>query len=387
MRDILGYVLIGLAAVGVLLGVTGDLVDVLRGEPAPISERLQRTLDRAVDRRNSAYPGALLYVDSEPSGAWFGAAGLADADTGEAMTADSRFCIGSIAKTFVAVVVLQLMEEGTIDLDASIDTYLPGNLPLAIPPIPNAEQITVRMLLNHTSGIPEWLTEDVITQLVEDLSTVWDVEELLSIAFAQNMLFEPGEAFTYSNTDYTLLGLIIEELTGISWIDQVGARILDPLGLSDTIIRLPGETSPLPRMARGYVAVGRELLDATLTDPSMAGAAGGNAMVSTTADLARFVTSLLDGELFTSPKTLDEMLDFVDAPDENGIPYWYGLGLERYDIEGVTFIGHAGGAVGYCTVMYVAPDAGITLVASNNADDLAAAYLDLMIPALKQLGR
>jgi D-alanyl-D-alanine carboxypeptidase len=326
----------------------------------------------------------VLYVDSEPSGVWSGAAGLADTATGEPMMADSRFCIGSITKTFVAAVVLQLMEEGVIELDAAIDTTLPEDLPVAIP---NAGQITVRMLLNHTSGIPEWLTEDANAQLVENLSTVWETEELLNLAFDQDMLFEPGEGFAYSNTDYTLLGIIIEELTGLSWIDQVRARILEPLALLDTAIRLPGETDPLPRMASGYATIGRDVLDTTLTDPSMAGAAGGNAMVSTTGDLAHFITVLLDGELFASPQTLDEMLGFVDAPDENGIPYWYGLGLERYDIDGVTFIGHAGGAVGYSTVMYVAPDPGITLVAANNDYGLAAAYLDLMIPALEQLGK
>ncbi|MBE0635740.1 beta-lactamase family protein [Candidatus Bipolaricaulota bacterium] len=384
MRDILGTMLIGLVAIGTLLGVTGDVVDVLQREPAPIEARLQRVLDRGVESRRSSYPGAVLYVDSEPSGIWSGVAGLANAATGEAMTADSRFCIGSITKTFVATVVLQLMEEGVIDLDASIDIYLPENLPVAIS---NMERITVRMLLNHTSGIPEWLTEDVIARLTEDPSTVWKIDEVLRIAMAQDMPFEPGEGYAYSNTDYTILGLIIEEQTGVSWEDQVRARVLDPLDLIDTVIRNPGETSPLPRMARGYVAMGRDLMDLTLTDPSMAGAAGGNVMVSTAKDLAYFITALLDGELFTSAQTLDEMLGFVDAPDENGIPYWYGLGLERYDIDGVNFIGHAGGAVGYSTVMYVAPDAGITLVASHNAYDLGAAYLDLMIPALKQLGK
>jgi len=384
MKDTLGHVLIGLAAIGLLLGVTGDVIEALRREPAPIDARLEQVLARGVERRGSIYPGAVLYVDSEPSGVWSGAAGLADTASNEPMAADSRFGIGSIAKTFVATVVLQLMEEDVIDLDASIDTYLPEDLPVVIP---NGEQITVRMLLNHTSGIPEWLTENVIMQIANDPSTVWGTEELLTLAFAQDVLFEPGQAFAYSNTDYTLLGIIIEELTGLSWADQIRTRILEPLALSDTVVRQAGETDSLPRMAHGYVVMGNEVLDMTMTDPSMAGAAGGNAMVSSTADLARFITVLLDGELFASPQTLGEMLELVDAPDENGIPYWYGLGVERYDIDGITFIGHAGGAVGYSTVMYEAQDAGITLVASHNTLDLGAAYLDLMIPAIKQFGR
>jgi len=384
MKDILGYVLIGLAAIGALLGVTGDVLDAVRGEPAAIGIRLQRTLDGAVDRRGSEYPGALLYVDSNTTGSWSGASGAADVATGEAMTADHRFCIGSITKTFVAAVILQLAEEEVVDLDAAIDTYLPEDVSVAVP---DADRITVRMLLNHTSGIPEWLTEDVVARLTEDPSTIWQTDELLAVAAAQDRLFEPGEGYSYSNTDYTLLGLIIEATTGDGWGEQVRSRVLEPLGLSDTIVRRPGEVSAVLRMAHGYAVVDGGLVDLTLTDPSMAGAAGGNAMVSSAGDLARFLTALLAGELFRATSTLEEMLDFVDAPDENGIPYWYGLGLERYDIDGVTFVGHAGGAVGYSTVMYVAPDAGITIVASHNAHDLGAAYLDLMIPTLKELAR
>ena len=119
----------------------------------------------------------------------------------------------------------------------------------------------------------------------------------------------------------------------------------------------------------------------------MAGAAGGNAMVATVSDLGLFLGSVLDGSLFSGPETLAEMLDWVDAPDEQGIPYWYGLGIERYQIDGVDLIGHGGGAVGYSTVMYKAPDLETTIVASTNLYGLGAAYMDLMLPALKELHR
>ena len=382
MKGIIGYVLIGLAAVGVLLGATGDILGALQREPAPIDVRLQRVLDRGVERRRSIYPGMILTVDFEPSGRWSGSAGLADTAADQPMAVDSQFGIGSITKTFVAAVVLQLMEEGVIDLDATINNYLPTDLSIDVP---HADEITVRMLLNHTSGLPEWLTEAVILQIVEEPSRIWGDEELLAIAFEQGMLFEPGDAFAYSNTDYTLLGLIIEELTGLSWVAQVRERILGPLSLSSTIARSPSDTAVTPQMARGYVKLGREVLDTTLTDPSMAGAAGGNAMFSSTEDLARFIAALLNGELFTSPSTLDEMLDFVDAPDDNGFPYWYGLGVERYEIGGVNYIGHAGGAVGYCSVMYVASDTGTTIAGAINGYNLADVYMDLMLPTIKQL--
>lgn len=138
--------------------------------------------------------------------------------------------------------------------------------------------------------------------------------------------------------------------------------------------------------AHGYGDLGSGVVDATYADPSMAGAAGGNAIVSTAADLARFVDSVLAGVLFQDPATLAEMLTFVDAPDEHGIPYWYGLGLEKYVLPGsVVILGHGGGAVGYGSVMYHAPDHGITIVASGNFFDLAPAYVALLMPALEEL--
>jgi len=350
----------------------------------PLADRLQGVLDKAVGSRKSSYTGAVLYVDHPATGVWAGAAGLADVATEEPMAANSQFGIGSIAKPFVATVVLQLMEEGSIDLDTLIGTYLPEDL---VARVSFGDQITVRMLLNHTSGIAEWLTEDVIAQIAEDLSIVWDVERLLDIAREQEPFFLPGAGLAYSNTDYTLLGAIIEAVTGNWWGDEVRTRILDPIGLNDTVVRAPGDASIPVGMARGYAAMGGEFLDLTPVDPSMAGAAGGNAMVSTTSDLARFLDALLAGELFASEETLAEMLDFVDAPDDLGYPYWYGLGLEKRTIGGMTLIGHAGGAVGYSTVMYHAPDLDVTIVASDNVIDLGTAYLDLMMPALRELSR
>jgi len=110
-------------------------------------------------------------------------------------------------------------------------------------------------------------------------------------------------------------------------------------------------------------------------------------MVSTVADLARFLHAVLEGQLFSSDETLAEMLDWVDAPDEAGIPYWYGLGIKKYELNGVELIGHGGGAVGYSVVMYVAPAEDTTVVASHNLYDLGSAYMDLMLPALREIQR
>jgi len=352
-------------------------------EPEALTERLQRIVERAVDRHKPGYPGALLHVTAPELGVWSGAAGTADVETGEAMHPDSKFGIGSITKPFVAVVVLQLVEEGVLSLDDTLPEVLSDETAARFP---DSDRITVRMLLNHTSGIGDWVSQTTAEATAADPSMIWDIETVLDLAAAQAPYFPPGEGYMYSNTDYTLLGMIIEQATGQSWREQVRSRILEPLDLEDTVVRDPGDTSMPDGHAHGYGDVGGGVVDVTYADPSMAGAGGGNAIVSTTADLARFLDAVLAGGLFQNPATLAEMMTFVDAPDEQGFPYWYGLGLERYIFpEDIIVIGHGGGAVGYGSVMYHAPDYGITIVASGNFFDLAPAYVDLLMPALEEL--
>jgi len=351
-------------------------------EPKDLPTRLQDVVDDAVGHRGAIFPGALMYVDAPELGVWSGAAGLANVETGEAMRPDSKFGIGSITKTFVSAVVLQLVEEGVVSLDDTLPEVLSEETAAKFA---DTDRITVRMLLNHTSGIPEWVSQTTHEAVAADPSTVWDIETVLDLAAAQAPTFPPGEGYMYSNTDYTLLGMIIEQSTGKSWREQVRSRILEPLGMGDTVVRDPGDTSMPDGHAHGYGDLGSGVVDITYADPSMAGAAGGNAIVSTTADLARFLEAVLAGELFQDPATLTEMMTFVDAPDEHGFPYWYGLGMEKYIIDGITLIGHAGGAVGYGSVMYHAPDYGVTIVGSGNFFDLAPAYVDLLMPALEEL--
>jgi hypothetical protein len=129
-----------------------------------------------------------------------------------------------------------------------------------------------------------------------------------------------------------------------------------------------------------------QLLDFTDVDPSMAGAAGGSALVTTAPDLARFLDAVLAGELFQKSGSLDEMLAFVDAPDEAGVPYWYGLGVERYVLPGgVEMIGHAGGTAGYASAVHYLPAQDITVGATMNIEDLGSFYLQLLLPALEML--
>jgi D-alanyl-D-alanine carboxypeptidase len=282
------------------------------------------------------------------------------------MRPDDRFRAGSILKPFISVVVLQLVEEGALSLDDTLPDVLPEDV---YSRFEGSDQITVRMLLNHTSGVPEWLTAAVNEEIAANPAKVWQVGEFLDAASAQPQAFAPGAGWAYSNTDYTLLGVVIEEATGNSWRDEVNGRVVRPAGLDDTSLPEPGDASlPEPSM-HGYVNIGDQILDVTEADPSMAGAAGGGALVTTVSDVTEFWRAVLAGELFENEATLDEMLTFVDAPAEGG-QVGYGLGVERYMLPGdIEIIGHLGGTIGYRSIIGYLPAQDLFIATAMNMQE------------------
>jgi len=236
---------------------------------------------------------------------------------------DVAWNIGSATKTFVAVVVLQLAEEGAIDLDAGIDAFMPD--------LPQADLITPRQLLQHTTGLAEYINEPAV---VNDKQRKWTPAELIAVAEAAGRVGEPGGAYHYANTNFIILGEIIERVTGHPWGDEVRTRIVEPLGLTHT-----GEIKD--ERPVGYQVVDGSLVETTFTDPSIGGAAG--ALVSTNRDLLIFVKALVDGALLSSDSQA-AMRAFVPGEDYSqfGIVHGYGLGLERYTTPAMTIIGHMG---------------------------------------------
>jgi D-alanyl-D-alanine carboxypeptidase len=315
----------------------------VRFDPS-LARRLQQTLDDAVAGSMGSIPGAILDAERAGHGSWIGTAGLGRINPDVAIRPGDRFRAGSIVKPFVATTVLQLVERGRFTLDAT----LPNVLPAAVTDrFPNASQITVRMLLSHRSGVPEWDSPAVDAAAVRHPARVWKVSEFLDLAAAKKPVFPPGTRYKYSNTDYTLLGLIIEHATGRSWRREVTDRIIRPLGLRATVLPAPGNRSPMGPYAHAYFEANGKLLDVSNVDPSFAGAAGANALVTTVSDLVRFLDALLAGRLFRHPATLKAMLTFAPAPDTGG-QVGYGLGIERRVAPGgVDLVGHLGGAVGY----------------------------------------
>ncbi|WP_457029419.1 serine hydrolase domain-containing protein [Kitasatospora sp. P5_F3] len=277
---------------------------------------------------------------------WQGAAGKADLDSGAAARADGRFRIGSTTKTFVATVVLQLVAERKVQLDAPIERYLPGA-------VPNGANITVRQILNHTSGLFSYtgdprlgLSEEGLPQWVASGRwTGYRAQDLLAIANEHQPEFAPGTDWSYSNTNYIVAGLLIEKVTGRSWAQEVERRIIRPLGLRDTSMPETSTAVPGPH-AKGYLMLGDTRVDVTRLNPSMAGAAG--AGISTTADLTRFNAALLGGRLLR-PAELAEMK--TPSPQALGRGIGYGLGLYRATFPCGEFWGHDGGIPGYSTVL------------------------------------
>ncbi|MCU1500337.1 MAG: hypothetical protein JWM47_4290, partial [Acidimicrobiales bacterium] len=265
-----------------------------------LAGQLRQALDLALRDPSTHAPGAVLHVQSRRLGRWSGAAGLGRVAPPEPMRSRNRFRAGSIVKPFVAVAVLQLAERGRLSLDARLPEVLPASVTRRVA---NAADITVRMLLGHRAGIPDWDSPAVDDYVARHQAKVWKVDELLDLAAAKPPLFAPGTSFSYSNTDYTLLSLVIERLTGHSWRHEVTRRVLRPLRLTHTHLPAPGHRSIKGPLAHGYVELDGQLVDVNL-DPSFAGAAGGYALVTTVQDLARFLDALFAGRLFRHRATL-----------------------------------------------------------------------------------
>ncbi|MEB8945159.1 serine hydrolase, partial [Bacillus cereus] len=293
------------------------------------------------DTLQLGYPG-ILAKTSQGRKTWGYAAGVADLRTKKPMKTDFRFRIGSVTKTFTATVILQLAGENRLNLDDSIEKWLPdviqGNGY-------DAKQITIRQMLNHTSGIAEYSRSKEAD--FTNTKRLYTAEELVKIGISAPPDFAPGKGWSYSNTGYVLLGMLIEKVTGNNYAEEIENRIIEPLELSNTF--LPGNSSIIPgnKHARGYVQQeeGSELKDVTYFNPSIASSAGD--MISTADDLNKFFSYLLGGKLLKE-KQLNQM--FTTVPAGRGGINGYGLGIFEIKLpNGVPIWGHTGGIPGFDT--------------------------------------
>jgi len=373
-----------LISIILVLGLTACTAPTEKIFDEQLANKLQTVLQDAVNNPDNKFPGALLYVSSPEIGTWAGAEGLSNIETATAMRPDNQFRAASILKSFIAVVILQLTEEGRFLLDDSMTAMLPESVTTRFS---ESSKITVRMLLNHTSGIPDWLTGALMGEIAADPQRIWKIDEYLEVAAAQEPSFSPGESWQYSNTNYNLLGLVIEQATGRSWREEIHERIIEPLSLENTQLPEPGDLSFSDNHAHGYVDMGGRQMDFTKIDSSMAGAAGGHALITTTSDLARFLNAVLAGELFQNAGTLDEMLEFTEVPvDVEALKYaaGYGLGVMKFLLPGnVEMLGHAGTTGGFQSFVYYLPAQNITV--SGIMNNTESNQYQILLPALEIL--
>ncbi|MBO1416240.1 serine hydrolase [Streptomyces sp. FH025] len=290
---------------------------------------------------DDALPGALAAVRGRDGHTRNYTAGVGDLATSAKVPVDGQIRIGSNTKSFVAVVVLQLVAEGKVDLDASVDTYLPG---LVHGDGIDGRNITVRQILQHTSGLPDY------TEFLEISSPAQYVEprELLDAALAHKPDFAPGTGWKYSNTGYVVAGLIVQKVTGRPVGEEITKRVIDRIGLRHTYFPAQGDMTIRERHPHGYLTEkpGDPPQDVTEMDPSWAWAAG--AMVSTNTDLNRFFSALIGGELLP-PAQLAQMRTTVPA-GHAGPGARYGLGIESHPLPcGGLSWGHGGSVPGYVT--------------------------------------
>ncbi|OOQ93185.1 serine hydrolase domain-containing protein [Bacillus cereus] len=296
------------------------------------------------DTLQLGFPG-ILAKTSEGGKTWGYAAGVADLGTKKPMKADFRFRIGSVTKTFTATVVLQLAGENRLNLDDSIEKWLPGVIQGNGY---DGNQITIRQILNHTSGIAEYLRSKDADMMNTKKS--YTAEELVKMGLSLPPDFAPGKGWSYSNTGYVLLGILIEKVTGNSYAEEIEKRIIEPLELSNTF--LPGNSTVIPgtNHARGYIQPdgASELKDVTYYNPSIASSAGD--MISTADDLNKFFSSLLGGKLLKENQ-LKQMLTSVPTGRED-LGNGYGLGIYETKLpNGVSVWGHTGGIPGFGTLV------------------------------------
>jgi D-alanyl-D-alanine carboxypeptidase len=282
------------------------------------------------------------------------------------MKSTDRMLAGSVGKTFAAALALQLVKEGKIGLDDKIEKYLGKEK--WFPRLPNAHEITIRQLMNHTSGLVRYEFKEQFTKdLTADPNKVWRPEELLSYLFDTTAPFAAGKGWDYSDTNYIVLGMIIEKVTGKKYYNEVTRRFLTPLKLNNTI---PQDRRELKGVVQGYAGPNNpfggkdEMISGGkfIINPQFEWTGGG--MVTTAEDLARWAKAMYEGKSIPS-ELLPEMLDGVAAP-MLGKETKYGLGvIIRKTRAGVSY-GHSGFFPGYMTDVMYFPDKKIAVAVQVN---------------------
>ncbi len=355
--------LIGLLTAVALAGFSFAQKTVTAGGTNVLKKELQMKLDEW--HKAGKFPGATLGVVLRDGESFGLAVGYSDRVAKTPMKPNDRMLAGSTGKTFAAATALQLVKEGKIGLDDKIEKYL-GKEPW-FSRLPNAKDITVRQIMNHTSGLVRYEFKDTFTKdLTANPEKAWKPQELLAYLLDEKPPFEAGKGWDYSDTNYIVLGMIIEKVTGEKFYDEAKKRVVKPLKLDGTI---PQDSPSIKGLVQGYAGANNPfgLRDAMIengkfaVNPQFEWTGGGWA--STSEDLARWAKMMYEGKAF-DPSLLPQMLDGV--PAKLGPNVKYGLGvIIRPTQSGVTY-GHSGFFPGYVTDMMYFPEQKIAVAVQVN---------------------
>lgn len=312
--------------------------------PAQISADLQRIIENAI--RGTGIPGMQIEI-ATPRWTWNSAAGNASPVTGEPARPGMRFMIASVSKTFTSVAVQKLAEEGKLSLDDPIDRWLPADL---ITRIPNGHEITVRQLLDHTSGIADYDEDAINLKEYQDPDTPVPYQTGLDRGLRASPLYTPGTNYTYSNVNYILLTLIIDKAAGVPYEDYATRTIFVPTGMNDTFFQHTNHI-PGPHMRATMPGKNGTIMD--YTDLYILFDRGAGDIVSTAADLNRFHRALREGRLISKTS-----LAGMEKPTPQSGRTGYGLGYVTNVIAplNLTVQGHTGAYPGSFTSWYYIPE-------------------------------
>ncbi|MFD8731653.1 MULTISPECIES: serine hydrolase [Streptomyces] len=366
-RLAVGTALIAVLAAGVAPAANAHAAPAGSAAPRPTATApdMEGVVAALNDAMAQGAPGAMARFTGH-SGVEARTVGVRARASGAAMDIRARFRIGSVSKTFSSVVLLQLAQEGRLELDAPVNRYLPGLLP--------DDRITVRHLLTHRSGLADYtdtMFEHTVPGFEAVRNRVFGYRELVDLSLSEPRTTEPGVSYAYSNTNFVVVGMLIEKITGKPVVKEYQHRIIQPLGLRDTSYVHPDVRIAGLRV-RGYLhpdQAGGPLVDSTEQTVSWAQSAG--AVISSPADLNTFMTALMRGRLL-APKTLKAMTTVTptDATDTR----FYGLGLRRYDLScGTQIYGHTGTVQGYYTYAFATRDGRRSLSAMANTSNKGSA--------------
>ncbi|MEV4437564.1 serine hydrolase domain-containing protein [Streptomyces sp. NPDC049577] len=349
-----------------------------QGAVAPDSAGVRAALQRTLD---AGAPGAFAVIKDHrnPGADQTLSLGKADLKTGTPMNAGWRFRVGSNTKMFTSVLVMRLAEQHRIDLDRPMRDYLPAGT------LPSDWAMTVRQVMEHRAGVYDH-TNDLLEQPGEETTqvyeqrirnNVYDPKALVAMSVKHGIQYPPGTAYAYSNTDFTLLGMAVEHLTGRPYADVLREQVIEPLKLRRTSYVVPDKRIAGPHVT-GYLTNddrSKPLLDSTEQTGSWVGTAG--AVISSAADLDRFLTALVAGSAggLVSDDSLRQMTTAIPTPTAK---ISYGLGVREIALSCGKVYGHGGIVQGFQTQSFATKDGKRTVVAFANASNNGAVTQGLM---------